>query len=233
MKLALMAFYSQKMQWVMDEFAHGILARMVEQGLYSHVDPVKTALPYLAYYGAVRSSNTATTVLRLLRAETFVVALLVVVATGVAAQRLYRSRTFTLLTLFTLLSFSNFLERAFRVRNDSFATLFGVLALTSLLGKREGRMSSYGAGALAGTELQLSTGAAAHTVEARLLTHAASSRQTLSVVLDEIRSRLRERGIVLSTAAPAARPRAQGRDAGGTDDDPPRAPWGHRVGTDR
>ena len=91
-----------------------------------------------------------------------------------------------------------------------------------------------GAGALAGTELQLSSGGAGHTVEARLLTHAASSRQTLSVVLDEIRSRLRDKGIVLSTAAPLARPHAQGRDAGGgVDDDPPRGTWGDRVGTDR
>jgi hypothetical protein len=151
-KLALMAFYAQKMQWGMDEFAHGILARFVEQGLYSHVDPVKTALPYLAYYAAVRASNTATTVLTLLRAETFVAALLVLVATFVAAQRLYRSRTLTLLALFALLSFSNFIENAFRVRNDAFATQFGVFALAVLLGKREGegRLASYGAGALAG-----------------------------------------------------------------------------------
>src|SRR5262245_41465662 len=36
-----------------------------------------------------------------------------------------------------------------------------------------------GAGGLAGTEIQLSAGAAGHAVEARLLTHTASSRQTL------------------------------------------------------
>ena len=62
-----------------------------------------------------------------------------------------------------------------------------------------------GAGALAGTEIQLSTGAAGHVVEARLLTHAATSRQTLSLVMDEIRLRLRDRGIVLSTTATGAR----------------------------
>ena len=67
-----------------------------------------------------------------------------------------------------------------------------------------------GTGALGGTEIQLSSTASGHTVEARLLTHAASSRQTLSVVMDEIRSRLRDKGIVLSTAAPAARPPAAG-----------------------
>jgi hypothetical protein len=62
-----------------------------------------------------------------------------------------------------------------------------------------------GAGALAGTEIQLSTGAAGHAVEAQLLTHAASSRQTLSLVMDEIRLRLRDRGIVLATKGPAGR----------------------------
>jgi hypothetical protein len=62
-----------------------------------------------------------------------------------------------------------------------------------------------GAGALAGTEIQLSSSGARRAVEAQLLTHAASSRQTLSVVMDEIRSRLRDRGIVLCTKAPPAR----------------------------
>ena len=71
-----------------------------------------------------------------------------------------------------------------------------------------------GAGALAGTEIQLSSGAAGHVVEARLLTHAASSRQTLSVVMDEIRLRLRDRGIVLSTTAPGTRGRAARRRRG-------------------
>jgi hypothetical protein len=63
-----------------------------------------------------------------------------------------------------------------------------------------------GAGALAGTEIQLSSGLAGHVVEARLLTHAATSRQTLSLVMDEIRVRLRDRGIVLAPAASGARP---------------------------
>ncbi len=73
-----------------------------------------------------------------------------------------------------------------------------------------------GAGALAGTEIQLSSGVAGHVVEARFLTRAATSRQTLSLVMDEIRSRLRERGIVLSTAPSRARPGARPGDVEGT-----------------
>jgi hypothetical protein len=69
-----------------------------------------------------------------------------------------------------------------------------------------------GAGALAGTEIQLSSSAAGRAVEAQLLTHTASSRQTLSVVLDEIRSRLQDRGIVLSAKAAPARSAPRARD---------------------
>jgi hypothetical protein len=90
-----------------------------------------------------------------------------------------------------------------------------------------------GAGALAGTELQLFSAAAGNTVEARLLTHAASSRQTLSVVLDEIRARLRERGIILSATADTARPRVRAHGDGGADDRPPGWRSGERAGAER
>jgi len=85
-------------------------------------------------------------------------------------------------------------------------------------GDREGAQARIriGAGALAGTEIQLSSGGAGHIVEARLLTHAATSGQTLSLVMDEIRLRLRERGIVLSTRASSPRPLSQA-DVGGSD----------------
>ena len=73
-----------------------------------------------------------------------------------------------------------------------------------------------GAGALAGTEIHLSS-ASGQTVEARLLTHAASSRQTLSVVMDEIRSRLRDRGIVLATRAVGGRPPTPVGEVGAAD----------------
>jgi hypothetical protein len=73
-----------------------------------------------------------------------------------------------------------------------------------------------GSGALAGTEIQLSS-TSGRAVEAQLLTHTATSRQTLSVVMDEIRSRLRDKGITLSTRAPAARPSFAGSEVSGVD----------------
>ena len=89
-----------------------------------------------------------------------------------------------------------------------------------------------GSGVLAGTEIHLSS-ASGQTVEARLLTHAASSRQTLSVVMDEIRSRLRDKGIVLATRAAGARPPAQAGAVGAGDGAPVTPGAGARTGADR
>jgi len=89
-----------------------------------------------------------------------------------------------------------------------------------------------GAGALAGTEIHLSS-ISGQTVEARLLTHAASSRQTLSVVMDEIRSRLRDRGIVLATRAVCARQPAPAGEVGGADGALATPGSSRRTGSDR
>jgi len=90
-----------------------------------------------------------------------------------------------------------------------------------------------GAGALAGTEIQLSAGAAGHAVEARLLTQAAGSRQTLSVVMDEIRSRLRDRGIVLAMQGPPARGPAAARELDAGVGEPARPAADASAGTRR
>jgi hypothetical protein len=65
-----------------------------------------------------------------------------------------------------------------------------------------------GAGVLAGAEIRLSSAPGSRAVAAELLTQTDGSRQTLAVAMDELRLRLRRRGIVL-----AARPRgADGRN---------------------
>jgi hypothetical protein len=65
-----------------------------------------------------------------------------------------------------------------------------------------------GAGALAGAEIRLSSTPGSRAVAAELLTRTDSSRQTLSVAMDELRVRLRRRGIVLAA-------RSRGGDGGG------------------
>jgi len=69
-----------------------------------------------------------------------------------------------------------------------------------------------GAGALAGVEIQL-TSTGAHAVTAQLLTAGAGSRQTLSVAMEEIRLRLRDKGIALGASVTRGRPAGEaGRD---------------------
>jgi hypothetical protein len=61
------------------------------------------------------------------------------------------------------------------------------------------------AGALAGTEIRLHAAPGGSVVEAQLLTRVDGSRQTLSVVMDEIAVRLRGKGIALQVRASDAR----------------------------
>lgn len=79
-----------------------------------------------------------------------------------------------------------------------------------------------GAGTLAGVEIRLSAVAGSPSVTAQLLTPGAGSRQTLSVAMEEIRLRLRDKGIALaSSVAPGRRAddprrdRESEREAGG------------------
>ena len=66
-----------------------------------------------------------------------------------------------------------------------------------------------GSGALAGAEIKL-TSTGAQSVTAQLLTPGAGSRETLSVAMEEIRLRLRDKGITLG--APVARGEGARRD---------------------
>jgi hypothetical protein len=75
-----------------------------------------------------------------------------------------------------------------------------------------------GTGALAGAEIRLTVAAGSPAVTAQLLTPGAGSRQTLSVAMEEIRLRLRDKGIALTSSVargrPADDPRHDGERAG-------------------
>jgi hypothetical protein len=74
-----------------------------------------------------------------------------------------------------------------------------------------------GTGPLAGTELAISAAPGGRLVEAALLTCAAGSRQTLSVAMDEIRLRLRAKGITLVAGDRLRYGRDDGMPEGGHD----------------
>jgi hypothetical protein len=72
-----------------------------------------------------------------------------------------------------------------------------------------------GAGALAGAEIRLTTVAGSAAVTAQLLTPGAGSRQTLLVAMEEIRLRLRDKGIGLAASVARGRPANDPRREGG------------------
>ncbi|HEY1419029.1 MAG TPA: hypothetical protein VGF41_14060, partial [Myxococcaceae bacterium] len=76
-------------------------------------------------------------------------------------------------------------------------------------GEAEARIR-IGTGALAGAEIRLTTTAGSQAVTAQLLTPTAGSRQTLFVAMEEIRLRLRDKGIALASSVGRSRPERDG-----------------------
>jgi hypothetical protein len=76
-----------------------------------------------------------------------------------------------------------------------------------------------GSGVLAGAEIRLTAAAGSPAVTAQLLTPGAGSRQTLSVAMEEIRLRLRDKGIALTSSVARGRPADDPRRDGQRDRD--------------
>jgi hypothetical protein len=90
------------------------------------------------------------------------------------------------------------------------ATKIDRLLIGGAGGEAEARIR-IGTGALAGAEIRLTTAAGSQTVTAQLLTPTAGSRQTLSVAMEEIRLRLRDKGIALASSVSRSRPNSDDR----------------------
>jgi hypothetical protein len=71
-----------------------------------------------------------------------------------------------------------------------------------------------GSGVLAGAEIRLTAAVGSPAVTAQLLTAGAGSRQTLSVAMEEIRLRLRDKGIALSSSVAGGRAADDARHGG-------------------
>ena len=81
-------------------------------------------------------------------------------------------------------------------------------------GEAEARIRISG-GALAGAEIRLTTAPGSQAVTAQLLTPTACSRQTLFVAMEEIRLRLRDKGISLASSVARGRPESDASSEGG------------------
>ena len=86
-------------------------------------------------------------------------------------------------------------------------------------GEAEARIR-IGGGALAGAEIRLTTTAGSQAVTAQLLTPTAGSRQTLFVAMEEIRLRLRGKGISLASSIARSRPESDAPADGRRDGEP-------------
>jgi len=86
-------------------------------------------------------------------------------------------------------------------------------------GEAEARIR-IGGGALAGAEIRLTTPAGSQAVTAQLLTPTAGSRQTLFVAMEEIRLRLRDKGIALASSIARSRPQSDAAGEGPHDGRP-------------
>jgi len=71
-----------------------------------------------------------------------------------------------------------------------------------------------------GAEIRLTASVGSPAVTAQLLTPGAGSRQTLSVAMEEIRLRLRDKGIALASSVARGRPAGDPRRDGGSEQDP-------------
>ena len=89
------------------------------------------------------------------------------------------------------------------------ATKVDRLLIGNAGGEAEARIR-ISAGALAGAEIRLTTTAGSQAVTAQLLTPTAGSRQTLFVAMEEIRLRLRDKGIALAPSVGRSRPQNDG-----------------------
>ncbi len=149
-KVAFLTSYALRSRWVMDEFAQGYMSSFLELGLYRAIDPIKTALPQLVLQVPRELLDSAVAILTAWRLTGWLVALLTIGATLFAAHRARRGAVWTSIAALALLSFSNFLEHSYRVRNDSFAVLLAVLAFGASLRERRDARSAWLPGLLGG-----------------------------------------------------------------------------------
>ncbi len=150
-KLLFLAAFSWNARFVMDELGlASFFTRWKPSELYAAVDPIKTVLHQCFYQLAVLVADDSVELMRIARLETLVLAVAVAWGVFALARRLGRTRAEALFAVCLLLSFSTYLERVFRVRSETLAVLFGVVALWLALGARRRRWAALAAGLATG-----------------------------------------------------------------------------------
>ncbi|MFQ5773866.1 MAG: hypothetical protein ACE5GS_05060 [Kiloniellaceae bacterium] len=128
-KVALLFVLGVNAQYLMDEYAMARHALLIDQNPYQDVWPHKTLFYAYLYRIAFWLGGDSVEVMRFARIETLAVALASLALLYAIARNLGRSRLEAGLALCVALGFSTLMERAFMVRPEPLALLFGLGAL--------------------------------------------------------------------------------------------------------
>jgi len=150
-KLGLLSIYAVHTQYVMDEYWQGGESLYLRD-FYATYDPVKTVL-YTYFFAFARFvTNTSSELMRVARLQSLVLVFaMLALLWKTWRHALELKRDEALFALGVLLSFSNFMERAARVRSDHVALFFDVAAVAVVCrGNITSRWRAFFGGALIG-----------------------------------------------------------------------------------
>lgn len=166
-------------RYVMDEYTQATFPLCIPMGFYKGLDPIKTVLYVYVFEAAHRLTRHAVDLLHVARMEGVLLAFLAAGATFGMARRLGRTRFEVWFSVSVLFSFTNFMERSFRIRSDTVAVFFATAAAFVAVGG-EGPGRALLAGFLAGGAF-LSTQKAVYPLAALGLAFAVSGIGCLTV----------------------------------------------------
>ncbi|MEI4487767.1 glycosyltransferase family 39 protein [Frigidibacter sp. MR17.14] len=129
LKLCLLAALAFNTRFVMDEFWTLSQTTWLWDGFFTTIWPEKSVL-YVVFYDLARRIGTdSVSMLLIARAMTAGVAMITCALVWRIARHSGQSALMAALGVMVLLSFSNFMERGFRLRSEPLALLFALLAL--------------------------------------------------------------------------------------------------------
>lgn len=149
-RLALLAWAAWRVRFVMDEMCFLTQFRYVEAGLYDGFDPVKTVLGLVTFNSPRAFTGDSASLLLSARMIGLGIALATVALVATAARHLSNSWSATAAGVVAILSFTNFAERAFRIRADSLSTLFAVAGLAVAVAPGQSIVRAWLVGGLTG-----------------------------------------------------------------------------------
>ena len=123
-------------RYVMDEYGQASYPLYIPSGFYDGLDPIKTVLYIYVFDVAHRFTHDAVDLLHFARMEGVLLAFLAAGVTFGITRRLGRSRFEAWFAVSVLFSFTNFMERSFRIRSDTVAVAFAACAAFVSVGGR-------------------------------------------------------------------------------------------------